>query len=150
MLRSLPQEVATGKLVAAAGDGGAGYVTREDCARAAAGTLTSQGLDRRILDITGPALVTHRELAKMASDLTGRPVEYVRVEADELRQGLLAAGIPAVFADIVVSFDVARAKGTLAVVSNAVAELTGRPPMSVAAFLESQRAALVPAAQASH
>jgi len=150
LLRSLPQAVVTGKLVAAAGDGGAGYVTREDCARAAARALASQSLDRKILDITGPAVVTHGELAQMASDLTGRPVEYVRVEADELRQGLLAAGIPAVFTDIVVSFDVARAKGTLAVVSNAVAELTGRPPMSVAAFLESQRAVLVPAAQASH
>jgi NAD(P)H dehydrogenase (quinone) len=150
LLRALPQAVATGKLVAAAGEGGAGYVTREDCARAAAAALTSQGLDRKILDITGPAVVTHAELAKIASDLTGRPVAYVRAEPEELRKGLLAAGIPEVFADIVVSFDVARAKGTLAVVSDAVAELTGRAPMSVAAFLETQRVALLPVAKASN
>ncbi len=43
LLRSLPQAVATGKLVAAAGDGGAGYVTREDCARVAAAALLAEG-----------------------------------------------------------------------------------------------------------
>jgi len=150
LMRALPQAAATGKLVAAAGQGGAGYVTREDCARAAAAALSSTGLDRKILDITGPAVVTHVELAKMASDLTGRPVTYVPIEPEELRKSLTTAGVPEVFANIVVSFDVARAKGTLAVVSNAVAELTGRAPMSVAAFLESQRAALIPAAKATN
>jgi len=149
LIRSLPQAVASGKLVAAAGDGGAAYVTREDCARAAASALAAQGLNRKILDITGPAVVTHSDLARIASDLTGRPVIYTSIPADELRKGMMAAGIPEVFADIMVSFDVARAKGTLAVVSNAVQELTGRAPTSVAAFLESQRAALLPAAQAS-
>ena len=36
LLMSLPQAVAQGKLFAAGGTGGAAYVTREDCARAAA------------------------------------------------------------------------------------------------------------------
>ncbi len=93
--------------------------------------------------------MTHAELAKIASGLTGRPVTYVNVDPEELRKGLLAAGIPEAFADIVVSFDVARAKGTLAVVSNAVEELTGSAPTSVAAYLETQRASLLPAATAS-
>jgi len=148
LLRSLPQAVASGKLVAAVGTGGAGYVTREDCARAAAAVLQSPK-DRKILDITGPAVVTHAEIAKIAGDLTGRSIVYTPIEPGELRKNMQAAGIPEVFADIMVSFDVARAKGTLAVVSKTVQELIGRAPTSVAAFLESHRAALVPASQAS-
>jgi NAD(P)H dehydrogenase (quinone) len=139
LLRSLPQAIATGQLIAAAGDGGTGYVTREDCARAAATALGSTGLSGKIFDITGPAVVTYTELAKLASDLSGKTVSYVRVTPDDVRKGILAAGIPPVFADILVSFQAAIAKGTLAVASNAVEELTGRAPTSVAAFLAANR-----------
>jgi NAD(P)H dehydrogenase (quinone) len=149
LLRALPQAVATGKLVAAAANGGAAYVTREDCARAAAAALTSRDVNGKILDITGPAVVTHAQLAQIAGALTGRTVVYTPVEPNEQRKALITAGIPEVYADIMVSFDVARAKGTLAVVSNAVQELTGQSPTGVAAVLESNRAALVPAAQGS-
>src|SRR5215217_4903439 len=57
-LQSLPHAVATGQLVAASGTGGAGFVTREDCARAAAAALAASSSGRTTLDITGPASVT--------------------------------------------------------------------------------------------
>lgn len=143
LLGGLGRAVATGELVAAAGDGGVGYVTRADCARAAAAALRAATTGRVTLDITGPELVTHAELARLAGELAGRPIAYVPVTADALQAGMLAAGVPAGFAEILASFDVAVARGKLAVVSNAVAELTGRPPTSVAAFLAAHRDALL-------
>jgi NAD(P)H dehydrogenase (quinone) len=44
--------VATGQLVCAAGTGGVGNVTREDCARAAAAALAAHNDGRMTLDIT--------------------------------------------------------------------------------------------------
>jgi NAD(P)H dehydrogenase (quinone) len=136
---SLVAAVASGRLVSAGGTGGIGYVTREDCARAAAAALASKDAGTATLDITGPAVVTRAELAGLVAKLTGRPVEYVPVAPDALRAGMIAAGLPPPVADLLVSFQRAEAMGHLAVATNAVAELTGRPPMSVAAFFAERR-----------
>jgi len=130
LLMSLPRAVASGELVAAAGTGGAAYVTREDCARAAAAALASPFNGQRKLDVTGPGVVTHAELAGLASELTGRPVSYVASEPEALRVRLMEAGMPGPVADLWVSFDVGIARGLFGSATKAVAELTGREPTS--------------------
>jgi NAD(P)H dehydrogenase (quinone) len=142
-LMSLPHAVATGQLVAAAGTGAVGFVTREDCARAAAAALASQSSGRTTLDITGPALLTRAELAQIVSAITERPVAYVPVTAEAMVAGMVAAGLPQFVAELLVSFEVATAEGQLAVVSSAVADLTGKAPQSVGEFLAANREALV-------
>lgn len=143
LLQSLPRAVATGQLMAAAGTGGTGFVTREDCARAAAAALAAETTGRKILDVTGPAVVTHAELAQIAQEVTGRPVTYVPVPAEAMKAGIVSAGLPAFVAELIVSFDEATAQGVLAVSSSTVQELTGRPAQSVREFLTEQRAALL-------
>ena len=65
--------VASGHLVHNNGDGATAYVSREDCAAAAAAALTTDGHEDRVYDITGPELVTQAQLAALVSDITGRP-----------------------------------------------------------------------------
>jgi NAD(P)H dehydrogenase (quinone) len=143
LLFSLPRAVQTGELVAAAGDGASAYVTRDDCARAAAAALASTFAGTRVLDVSGPAAITHAELATITSNVTGRPVRYVPIPADALRAGMIAAGLPEGVADLYVSFDVGTARGFLAGASTAVADLTGTPPTPLASFLAANRAALL-------
>lgn len=69
-------------------------MTCEDCARAAAAALAVPNSGRMTLDITGPALVTHTELAQMVSALTGRSVTYMPVTPEVLKAGMVAAGLP--------------------------------------------------------
>lgn len=142
-LHSLPRAVATGQLIAAAENGGAGYVTREDCARAAAAALAAPSAGRTILDITGPAIVTYAELAKILSAVTNRPITYVQATPDAMVAGMLAGGLPEPVAQLLVSFDRAVAQGSLAVASSDVANLTGQAPQSVGAFLAVHREALL-------
>jgi len=144
----LPEAIASGRLVAAAGEGGAAFVTREDCARAAAAALSSTDTGDRVLEIAGPAIVTVRDVARLASELAGRPVSYVPVEPAALKAGLVAAGLRGHVADVLVSMHVAMAQGMFRAATSAVADLTGRVPMSVAAFLSS-RSDLLPAAAAA-
>ena len=145
LLQSLPHAVATGQLVTATGTGAIGYVTREDCARAAAAALASSEAGRVTLDITGPAAVTQAEVATIAAAITGRALTHLAVDGPSLKAGLLGAGLPAPIADLLVSFDLAAAKGNLAGASKAVLDLTGRAPTSVADFLAVHRDALVAA-----
>lgn len=143
LLMSLPQAVATGQLMAAAGDGGVGYVTREDCARAAAAVLSATTSGRTTLDITGPEVVTYAVLAQIVSDITGQPVSYVNVPPEGMVKGMVGAGFPEGVAELLVSFQTATAQGILAVATDAVAELTGTAPQSVHDFLVAHKEALL-------
>jgi len=147
LIPALAAAVASGKLIAAAGQGGAPYVTREDCARAAAAALASSDTSNHTWNITGPAVVTFAELAKLASELTGRPVEYAAASPEERTQQLIALGTPEPIAKMLVSSQIAIAQGKMGTATAAVQELTGRAPMSVAHFLSAHRAALLPASQ---
>jgi NAD(P)H dehydrogenase (quinone) len=119
----LPQAakmVADGKATVPNGEVQMGYVSRGDCAAAAAAVLSTAGHDNRSYDITGPGLIGVRQIAAAASAATGKPITLVPA----------AAGAPP-----------ARGFGgpSLAVVSTAVADLTGRPATSITTFLAQQR-----------
>jgi NAD(P)H dehydrogenase (quinone) len=135
LVPKLSSAIASGELAAAAGGGGAGYVTRDDCAGAAAAALASAEFDGRTIDVTGPAVVTHVELAEIAGDVSRTRVTYVRRSPEEIRKGLIANGMSRDHADVLVSIDEAVASGWFQAATNAVQELTGHPPTSVAEFL---------------
>ena len=134
--------VASGHLVHNNGDGATAYVSREDCAAAAAAALTGEGHEDRIYDITGPELVTQAQLAAMVSDITGRPVEAVAIDDEEATHNLTAVGLPADAAMAYASFGTAIREGVLDVVSSDVEDLTGRPPRSLRDILEAHRSEL--------
>ncbi|AKT40224.1 SDR family oxidoreductase [Chondromyces crocatus] len=143
---ALARAAATGQLLAATGEGATGYVTREDCARAAAAALASDFAGQRTLDVTGPTTITHRELARLAADLTGKPVDYVIIPLSALENGLQQAGLPPTLAAAYASFDEAIARGSLNVTTRAVEDLTGQPAEDVRTYLSRHRAALLPPA----
>lgn len=131
-----------GVLSGSAGDGGNNYVTRADCARADAAALAADFDGRRILDITGPGPVTPAELASIAGEIAGKPLRYQNLSRAEHEQMLLGFNLPPFLVDALASFDEAQARGHLAIRSPAVLELTGKAPMSVREYLETQREAL--------
>jgi NAD(P)H dehydrogenase (quinone) len=141
LLMGAGQAVASGALYSATAGAGRAYVSREDCARADAEALL-EGEGRRILDVSGPAAVTQDEVAALYAKLSGKPVIHHALPADALRQGLLGAGLPPSLVAVLVDFDVAAAEGQHAIVTDVVETLTGQAPVSVAAFLEANRAAL--------
>ncbi|NTX13314.1 SDR family oxidoreductase [Myxococcus sp. CA056] len=142
LLHSLPQAIATGQLVAATGTGSTAFIAREDCARIAVAALMSTFEGKRTLEVTGPSAVSHAELARLASELSGRPVQFVPVDATSLKAGMVAHGLPAPLAEAYASFDVAVAEGRMGEATGSVAELTGKAPTSVASFLTSHRETL--------
>ena len=130
---------ASGQLVHNNGDGATAYVSREDCAAAAAAALTGDGHEDRVYDITGPELVTQTEFAAMVSDITGRRVDAVAIDDDQATQNLTAVGLPADAAMAYASFGTAVREGVLDGVSTHVEDLTGRRPRSLREVLEAHR-----------
>jgi NAD(P)H dehydrogenase (quinone) len=145
LLGGAPQAIATGTLVSAAGQGSAGYVTREDCARAAAAALMRER-ETRTFEISGPALVSQSDVAKILSEISGRQVQYVPISIEELVAAMVNNGLPETIARIYASFDEAISRGRLAVVSNTAEELTGKAPISVQEFLVAHKETLTKSA----
>jgi len=142
LFMSLPSALASGDLVDARGDGALSHVTREDCARAAAAALGEGAKGRRTLDVTGPEALTSGQLAALASEIFGRPIQHISVPTEALVQGMVDHGLPKPMAELLASFDAAIAKGDFATVTDAVQRLTGRAPQSVRDYLTANRAAL--------
>ena len=113
LVPTLAPAVGSSTLTGAAGQGGTPYVTREDCARAAAAALASDDTTNKTYNITGPAVWTWSELAGLASELTGWPVTYVPVSAEERTAQLIAAGTPEPIAKLIVSVQLAIAQGKM-------------------------------------
>lgn len=137
----LEQAAASGRLVTNAGAGGTAYVTREDCAAVAAAVLTSAGHEGRAYDVTGPQSVTAADLAALAAELGGRPVEVVEVDDAGYAAGLRGAGLPAEVADLLTSIGTATREGFFGEVSTAVADLTGHQATALADLVRAARAA---------
>ena len=142
ILLNAPQAVGMGKLFAATADGTAGYVTREDCARAAAAALMKE-TETRTYDVTGPEAISYATLAEILSEVTGRDIPYIPISVEDLRAAMVNNGLPEMMADVFSSFDVAIAQGYFAPCTSAVEDLTGKAPTSVREFLTDNKAALL-------
>ena len=122
--------IATGQMVSNQGEGRTTYISREDCAAAAAGALLSDTADG-VYEITGTELLSPADKAALAAELGRRPVEAVLVDDDAFIAGLQQVGIPAEGAQVIASFGRAIREGYLDQLTDAVAQLAGRPPRSL-------------------
>jgi NAD(P)H dehydrogenase (quinone) len=152
MFGTLSQAIASGTFAAASGDGGAAWVTREDCARAAAAALASGDTTNRIYNITGPEVVTGADLAAIAREISGRPVQYVALAPETFKAALIGHGVPEGLADVLVGSDLAQKLGQFRPATTDVLTLTGRRPTSVREFARANRDAILQplAAPTSH
>ncbi|HEX6024238.1 MAG TPA: NAD(P)H-binding protein [Solirubrobacter sp.] len=136
-VNAMQAALATGRHVTNAGDGRTSYVAREDCARAAAAVLASDGHDGREYDITGPEARSPQELVQLFSEVGGKPVELVLVDDEAYARGLVEnAGFPEPVARVYATFGTGARLGYSAPVSTTFKELTEREPRTLRSVLE--------------
>lgn len=132
-----------GKIYGAAGDGRTAFIAREDIAHAAVAALTADFEGRRILNLTGSEALTQGDLAAIATQITGTPIDYVPLPSAVVAGNLNQAGLPEPIVAMILSFDEGTAQGKFAAVSGDFKTLTGRDPIRVADFVAAQREAFV-------
>jgi uncharacterized protein YbjT (DUF2867 family) len=103
-------------------------VHERDIAAVAARTLLDAGHDRRDYVLTGPSSLTQREQVRIIGDVIGRPLSYADLSPEAAREVMLAM-MPPPYVDML--FDAyAAAVGRPALVTSAIAEVTGAPARS--------------------
>jgi NAD(P)H dehydrogenase (quinone) len=120
------------------GAGGHAFVSRADCAAAAAGALCGDGLEGRAYDVTGPALLTADDYLGLVREWAGVPVERVEVSDDDYERHRAAfAADPANAGTFELFTGSGRAirEGRLSVVGDGVPALTGRAARGLAELL---------------
>lgn len=152
-----PHALRAGRWIASAGDGKMAQVSRSDCVAAAVAVLAGEGHEDVLYNITGPELLSFREIAAIVSEVSGRPIEYVVVDDDGMYAFFDSLGIPREAvpdqvvnaipwsSDDMVSVEAATREGYLAVLTDDVERLTGQRPQSIRNMAEEYRAQLAAA-----
>lgn len=127
---------AEGSITGPAGSGRVGAVARADVAASAAAVLKELAADDRrhddvTYDLTGPQAFTMEEAARTITEATGRKTVYREETVEEAYASRAHYDVPDWEKDAWVSTYTAIAAGELDVVSDAVAQLTGRRPLSL-------------------
>jgi uncharacterized protein YbjT (DUF2867 family) len=124
----------TGKFFAAAGEAKVSVVDVRDNAAAAAAALSEPGHEGLIYDLTGPEALTHAEMAAHLSEAVGRPVNFVDVPPEAMRDALLGAGFSVWQAEGLIEDYAHYRRGEASAVTSGVQDATGRPPRAFSDF----------------
>jgi uncharacterized protein YbjT (DUF2867 family) len=126
--------VEAGELRLPAGDGRIPFVDARDVAAVAVAALAEDG-PTGALPITGPAALTHHEVAAALTEGLGRAVTYTPVSAGEFVDLMVARGFTADYGTFLAEALTRVATGELAIpVCDTVDRLAGRPAFSAVDF----------------
>ncbi len=146
-----PLLVASGQMTSVAGEGRMAFVCRDDCVASAVAVLLGHGHENKVYDLTGPDLVSYREVAAIVAEISGRPIAFNLTDEAGLYAMFDALGIPREpvddltvnnfpwNSDDMVSFEVAVRDGHFNVISDDVRTLTGRAPTALRDLLMRHR-----------
>lgn len=124
-----------GKMFAAAGDASVSVVDTRDIAAIAVQALTDAGHENKMYDITGPAALTHQQMAEELSKGLNQPVQFVNVSPEEMQQGLISAGFPLWQAEGLVEDYAHYARGEASAISSCTEDVTGKAARNFKSFV---------------
>ena len=124
---------AEGRFFAPIGDAPVSAVDVRDIADVAAAVLTQAGHEGATYTLTGPAAVTHAEMATALGAALGREITFTDVPPEAFAESLHGVLPPWQVEGLLEDYAHYR-RGEAAMVSTAVAEVTGHPAMDFAQF----------------
>ena len=130
----LADAVAAGVIAFPAGEVAEPFVDVEDLADLAVHALTAPEPWNRVVEVTGPRLLTFAGAAAELSAAAGRPVAYVPVPVGEFVDGAVAEGVPAELAADLGALFGAVLDGRNASVVDGVGAVLGRPARDFTAY----------------
>jgi len=116
-----------GAVLGSAGQGKVSAAARVDYAQAAAAVLLKEGQAGKVYELGGDQAFTLNDLAAEITAVTGQPVRYQDLPAEQYAKVLQDAGLPEAYAAILADSDLGIARGDLLVTGSDLSSLIGRP-----------------------
>lgn len=129
-----------GQILLPTGDAKGSFIDARDIAAVAAELLTSDRFNGQDFDLTGAEALDHHQVAAVLTQVTGRTIGYTDITPEAMRGGLLAAGLPADYAEFLLTILGYFKAGYAERITQAVQTVTGRAPRSFAQYAADHRA----------
>ena len=126
-----------GAIYSPSGDGKIPYIDPHDITAAAFVTLTQPGHLGKIYVLTGSEAISYRQASEIIGNVIGKKLRFVDESPEQARARRIREGVPASVIESILAIGAyQRAGGKTVTITNTVAELTGRPPRTVAEFVQ--------------
>ena len=129
-----------GKILLPVGNAKGSFIDARDIAAVATELLLRSDRDDRAFDLTGSEALDHDQVAVLLSRAAGRTITYQDIPPAAMRDGLLAAGLPAAYAEFLLVILGFFKAGYSERITDAVQTVTGRPPIRFAQYAQDHRA----------
>ena len=126
-----------GAIYSASGDGKIPYIDARDVAAVAFVTLTQPGHQGKTYVVTGSDAMSYRQASEIIGAVIGKKLRFVDESPEEARARRVREGVPPAFIESILAIGAyQRGGGKTVTVTSTVADLTGRPPRTVAEFVQ--------------
>lgn len=132
-----------GQILLPTGDAKGSFIDARDIAAVAAELLVSDRFNGQEFDLTGAEALDHHQVAALLTQATGKAIGYTEIAPEAMREGLLAAGLPADYADFLLTILGYFKAGYSERTTDAVQTITGRAPRTLAQYAADYKAAWV-------
>lgn len=126
---------AEGAFYSASGQAKISHVDVRDIAAVAVEALTTPNHAGKAYTLTGPEALSYDELAAAWSKVLGRRITHVSLSPSDLKNGMLAAGMPDELADRMLDLERIFREDRASRITNDIKQVTGRDPRRLAQYL---------------
>lgn len=132
-----------GQILLPVGDAKGSFIDARDIAAVAAELLVSDRFNGQDFDLTGAEALDHHQVAALLTQAAGKAIGYTDIPPEAMREGLLAAGLPADYAEFLLTILGYFKAGYAERTTDAVQAITGRAPRTLAQYAADYKAAWV-------
>ncbi len=130
-----------GKIFLPVGAAKGSFIDARDIAAVAAALLSGNDFNHHDFDLTGPEALDHDQVAAILSAETGRAITFEDIAPSAMRSALLEAQLPPDYAEFLLVILGYFKAGYAERTTDAVRQITGRPPRTLSQYAKDYRAA---------
>lgn len=126
----------SGAVFFSAGDARVNFASRNDMAEANAVVLSNPSAHQnKVYNITSSTAYSFKEIANMLSDIVHKPVNYVDIPLEDLKNGMLQHGLPEDVTKMMISIAETMKAGEFDYADDTLETLIGHKPLDLKDFL---------------
>ncbi len=123
-----------GAFYSASGDAKISHVDVRDIAAVAVKALTEPNHEGKAYTLSGPEALTYDELASELSKVLGRSISHISLSPSDLKNGMLAEGMPEELADRMLDLERYFREDQASRITDDINQVTGRDPRRFAQY----------------
>lgn len=134
-----------GVFYSASGEAKISHVDVRDLAAVAVNALRESGHEGKVYSLSGPEALTYDEIANELSKVLGRTISHINLSPSDLKNGMLAAGTPEWYADMMLDLERHYREQRAGMITADIKEVIGRDPIKFEQYARDYASFLNPA-----